>query len=247
MVHLAALPGSPCFDGSLAAVEKLACADAQALTDGGVDAIMIENFGDAPFTKGRVDAVTVASMTRCALAIRAETSLPLGINVLRNDAISALAVASAVGASFIRVNVLVGARVTDQGVVEGDAYSLSRARVALGAQAIGVWADVDVKHSAPLSARPFAEEVAETVDRGFADVVIVSGSGTGAAVDPERVAAAAAATRAPVVLGSGVTAANIGRFTSARGAIVGSSLKTAGGVRAPVCAEKVRALMRAVA
>ena len=244
MVHLHALPGAPGFQHSLDDVEQLAAADARALTDGGVDAIMIENFGDAPFTKGRASAVTVAAMTRCALTVRRESTLPIGINVLRNDAMSALDIAHVVGASFIRVNVLIGARVTDQGIIEGDAYRLARRRAELGANEIQVWADVDVKHSAPLAPRPFSEEIEETVGRGHADVICVSGAGTGSAVNPERVRAALRATRAPVVLGSGVTASNVRSFVGVHGAIVGSSLKESG-LASPVSIEKVRALVAA--
>jgi hypothetical protein len=244
MVHLRALPGAPAFEGDLGVVERLAVADAQALYAGGVDAIIMENFGDAPFTKGKVSAITIAAMTRCALSIRRETSVPLGINVLRNDAIAALEIAHVVGAEFIRVNVLTGARVTDQGVVEGDAYGLTRRRAELGARSIQIWADVDVKHSAPLAERPFDEEVKETVGRGLADVICVSGAGTGSSVNLARLRDAVAASTVPVVLGSGVSVKNVRSFAAAQGAIVGSSLKLQG-LDSPVAVEKVRALLAA--
>ena len=109
---------------------------------------MMENFGDVPFFPGRVPASVVAQMTAMACAVRDEVKLPLGINVLRNDGVSALAVAQAAGASFIRVNVLCGARVADQGLIQGIAHDLLRERAALGAAEIKIFADVDVKHSA---------------------------------------------------------------------------------------------------
>lgn len=245
MVHLPPLAGAPRFGGSMDEVVAHAIADAEALRDGGVDAIMMENFGDAPFTRGRVEPVTVAAMTRCAAAIVERFDLPLGINVLRNDALTALDIAHAVGASFIRVNVLTGARLTDQGIIEGDAYSLARRRRSLGAD-VAIWADVDVKHSAPLAERPLREEVEETIGRGHADVICVSGSGTGAEVDDERLASVVDASTVPVVLGSGVSVDNVGRYSRADGAIVGSSLKRAG-LHSPVSAERVRALMTVVA
>src|SRR5207245_841180 len=118
MVHLQALPGSPRWEGSMARVIEAALADARALVEGGIDALLVENFGDAPFTAGRVDAATVAGVTAVAAEIRrtfAET--PLGVNVLKNDARAALAVVAAVGGRFIRVNVHAGAVVADQGIV----------------------------------------------------------------------------------------------------------------------------------
>src|SRR5439155_1130655 len=150
MVHLQALPGSPRWEGSMARVIEAALADARALVEGGIDALLVENFGDAPFTAGRVDAATVAGVTAVAAEIRrtfAET--PLGVNVLKNDARAALAVVAAVGGRFIRVNVHAGAVVADQGIVETDAYHTLRDRRLLGAEA-RIFADVGGKHAAPL-------------------------------------------------------------------------------------------------
>ena len=162
--------------------------------------MIIENFGDAPFFKEQVPAVTIAAMTACAVAIRAACpQLELGINVLRNDGAAALAIAAVVGAACVRVNVLSGARVTDQGLVEGRAAELLRLRQTLGCPQVELWADVAVKHSAPLAAREIGEETRDLVLRALADAVLVTGSGTGEAVDtgqPRTVAAAAGA--APV-------------------------------------------------
>src|SRR5256712_5007415 len=117
MVRLPTLPGSPRWDGSMARVVASALADARALIEGGVDALLVENFGDAPFTPGRVEPATVAAMSVVAAEVRrALPRAPLGVNVLKNDARAALAVAAAVGAEFIRVNVHAGARLADQGI-----------------------------------------------------------------------------------------------------------------------------------
>ena len=161
MVHLLPLPGSPRFGGDVSAIREAALRDAQALAEGGVHGIMMENFGDVPFFPGHVPASVVAHVTTIAAEIRRRIDLPLGINVLRNDGQSALAVAHAVGADFIRVNVLSGARVTDQGIVQGIAHDLLRERSQLGATSVKILADVDVKHSAPLAPRPLVDEVAD--------------------------------------------------------------------------------------
>ncbi len=194
--------------------------------------MIVENFGDAPFFAGRVPAVTVAAMTACAVAVReAAPGLPLGINVLRNDAESALAIAVVSGATCIRVNVLTGARVTDQGLIEGCAASLFRSRRALGADAIEVWGDVDVKHSAPLAARPIADEVGDIVSRSFAAAVLVTGEGTGRSVDHAKLAEVqkAANRRVPVLVASGATIPLLPSLARhCDGVIVGSALRADG-------------------
>src|SRR5262252_1791667 len=180
VIHLAPLPESPRYGGDLAAVAAAAARDARALAEAGFDGIVVENFGDAPFVPDRVSPVTVAAMTACALAVRAAApGLPLCVNVLRNDAEAALAIAIAASAEMIRVNVHTGARVTDQGVIEGRAHVTLRERRALGADRVALLCDVDVKHSAPLAARPIGEEAEELVGRGLCDAVLVTGSGTG--------------------------------------------------------------------
>src|SRR5271170_3329995 len=150
MLHVPALPGSPGGESDLAAIRQHVLQDAGRLAEAGVDALMLENFGDIPFFPGRVGAETVAYLTMLACAVRGtHERVPLGINALRNDGLSALAVAHAAGAAFIRVNVLCGARVTDQGVIEGIAHDLLRLRKTLGAGGGGrvqIFADVDVKH-----------------------------------------------------------------------------------------------------
>src|SRR5437588_138861 len=151
MVHLPPLPGSPRWDGSMERAIAVALADARALIDNGMDALIIENYGDAPFTAGRVAAATVAAMAVIAHEIRrALPDTPLGVNVLKSDARSALAVATAVGARFIRVNVLAGAVVADQGIVQTDAYEVLRDRRLLGSD-VAIFADVQGKHAVPLA------------------------------------------------------------------------------------------------
>ncbi|MEJ7733486.1 MAG: BtpA/SgcQ family protein, partial [Polyangiaceae bacterium] len=207
VIHLGALPGSPRQAAALGEVAESAARDARALEAAGFDAVVVENFGDAPFFPGAVPPITVAAMTRCALAVRAAApSLALGINVLRNDAEAALAVAVATGAGFVRINVHIGARVTDQGLVEGAAHRTLRSRRELGADAVQLFCDVDVKHSAPLGAgRPIGEEAHDLAERAHADAVLVTGSGTGRAAARADLEAVVAAVRVPVLVASGAT------------------------------------------
>ncbi|HSI34490.1 MAG: BtpA/SgcQ family protein [Phycisphaerae bacterium] len=251
MIHLAPLPGSPRFDASttIAAIRDAALRDADALVGGGVGALMVENFGDVPFFPVRVPAHTVAAMTAIAAAIRAAfPDHPLGVNVLRNDGRSALAVAAAVGANYIRVNVLCGARVADQGLIQGIAHDLLRDRAALCATAVRIFADVDVKHSAPLAPTPIESEVDDVLKRGLADALIVSGLGTGKATDARHLARVkAAAGAAPVYVGSGATEQTIPLYLPhCDGLIIGTAFKENGDPRNPVDPERVKRLMSVV-
>ena len=245
MAHLPPLPGAPRSDGDLETVLDRAVADAEALAAGGVDGLLVENFGDAPFHPDDVPKHTVAMMTRAATAVDGAVDLPVGVNILRNDAGAALSVAAAAtGGAFVRVNVHAGARVTDQGVIEGRAHETLRLRDRLDAD-VAVFADVDVKHSAPLGERSVREELHDVCERGLADVVIVSGPATGEQV--ERAALGTAieardevAPETPVLVGSGVTADNAADLLAAAdGAIVGTALKEGGETTASVDAERV--------
>jgi membrane complex biogenesis BtpA family protein len=253
MVHLLPLPGSPRYGGDGHAVYEAARRDAMTLAEGGVHGIMVENFGDVPFYPGRVPPEVVAHMSVTIARLRDAVGgrLPFGANVLRNDGLAALAVAQAAGASFVRVNVLCGARVADQGVIQGIAHDLLRKRAALGAAGVRVFADVDVKHSQPLAGREpsLEDEVADTLRRGLADAVVVSGSGTGRDTDPDHVrrAKAAAGGAAPVFVGSGVTARTIDALLPhADGFIVGTALKRNGRVDEPVDVARERDIVARV-
>jgi uncharacterized protein len=237
VIHLRPLPASPRYAGDLAAVVAAAAEDARRLERAGFDGVVVENFGDAPFVPGRVSPVTIAAMTAAAIAIRAAApGLALGINVLRNDAEAALAVAVVAGAAFIRVNVHTGARVTDQGLIEGRAHETLRLRRALGAEGVRIFADVDVKHSAPLAARPLGEEAHDLTERGLADGVIVTGSGTGRGVAPADLDAVSDALgpEAKIFIGSGATVASLPSLRRAYGVIVGSCLRASGRAGDPI-------------
>jgi membrane complex biogenesis BtpA family protein len=246
VIHLPALPGSPRYAGDLRAIADAAARDARVLAETGWDAVVIENFGDAPFEPRAVPPVTVAALTRCALAARdAAPKLGLGINVLRNDAMAALAVAVATDASFIRVNVHIGARVTDQGIVEGRAHETVRTRHALRVEGIALFCDVDVKHSAPLGARPLEEEAHDLVERAAADAILVTGTGTGRGASRADVERAVKATSAPVLVASGVTAESLAEVDAAHGVIVGSCLRADGRAGGPIDAGRASAFAKA--
>ena len=241
VIHLPPLPGSPRSTLSARACAELARADAKILAEAGYDAIIVENFGDTPFFATKVPPITIAAMTACALATR-DFDVPIGINVLRNDAEAALAVAIATEAAFIRINVHTGARVTDQGLVQGEAASTLRMRRALGSDVV-IWADVDVKHSAPLGPpRPLVQEVEDLTKRGMAEVVLVTGEGTGKGVDHEKLTAVKRATDKPVLVASGATLETLSALSRiSDGVIVGSALREGGIPGGPIDAARARA------
>jgi membrane complex biogenesis BtpA family protein len=230
----------------MSTVLELCRKDAEVLAATGFDAVIVENFGDAPFFRGAVPPETVASMAVCCELARRASGLPLGVNVLRNDGHAALAVAGASGAQFVRVNILVGARVTDQGVIETDAARLLRTRKFLGLEHVGLVADVDVKHSSSLGAITIDDEAVEAVERGLADVVVVSGSRTGEEASRDAVLAVRTAARAPVWMGSGVRAETLAEWlTVASGVIVGSDLRANRRAGGPVDRERALAFTAA--
>jgi hypothetical protein len=240
MVHLKSLPGSPRWGGSMEGVIEAAVEDARRLEEGGAAGLIIENFYDAPFTSGRVEAHTVSALTLCVHEIRKAVAIPVGVNVLRNDGLTALSIAAVTGARFIRVNVLTHAMVTDQGIIEGCAYELSRLRRSLGAE-VTIFADVMVKHAYPLGSMDLATAAKDIAYRGGADVLIVSGPGTGEEMNAEELEVVRRAVPGfPIASGSGISAKNLSRFRENLDIVIaGTALKKDGLVENPVDPERV--------
>lgn len=248
VVHLLPLPGSPGYKGSLNEVVERAIKDARSLMEGGVHGIIVENFNDVPFYKDAVPSETVSSFTAVALEIKKnlKDDVLFGINVLRNDALSALAIALAVDADFIRINVPVGAVITPSGIIEGKINEIARKRKMLGADEISFYEDVMVKHAWQFGNYSISDWAVETEKRGLADVIIVSGARTGESASVQDVKEVKESVSVPVFIGSGITPDNIKEFASiADGAIVGTYFE--GGVPgAPVDVQKVKDFMRLV-
>ena len=102
VVHLLPLPGSPDYDAAgVTPIYDRALADARAYAEAGFDGLIVENHGDIPFPKPEdIGPETAAHMAVASDRVRRETGLPVGINVLANAALHALAVASAAGAAL---------------------------------------------------------------------------------------------------------------------------------------------------
>jgi uncharacterized protein len=247
MVHLLPLPGSPRWGGSMEEVLDRALAEAGALEEGRLNGILVENYRDAPFFPGAVPAETVAAMAVAVREVCRAVTIPVGVNVLRNDASTALAVAVAAGARFVRVNVHTGAMFTDQGLLEGRAHHTLRLRRALEAP-VAILADVLVKHATPPSGTTLEGAARDAWHRGLADGLIVTGAETGAPVDARDIRRLRDALPEGVVwVGSGVTPETApALLEAAHGLIVGSALQAGGRAGGGVERERVRGLMRAL-
>jgi uncharacterized protein len=243
MLHLGALPGTPSASQPVETLIERAVTEARIYRDEGVTALAIENMHDRPYLKGGVGPEITAAMTAIAHEVKRETSLPLGIQVLAGANREALAVAYASGADFVRVEGFVYAHVADEGVIESCAGDLLRYRRAIGAERVLILADIKKKHSAhAITADVTLVETAKAAEFFLADGVIVTGPTTGEPASPDEVRDVAHAVRVPVLVGSGVTPANLARFSTAHGFIVGSSVKEGGVWCNPLDRNAVRAL-----
>jgi membrane complex biogenesis BtpA family protein len=248
VIHLPPLPGAARGPAASQIGSSLdhARRDAAAWAAGGASALIVENFGDVPFRRGPVAAETIAAMTLAVSAVIAESGLPVGVNVLRNDVEAAVAIAALCGGRFVRANVYVGAAVTDQGLIEGRADAVQALIRKLDAP-IAVWADIDVKHAAPLAARPLGDLAEDAVKRGLATSLIVTGPGTGQPTNPDDLRTVRAAMpHIPLYVGSGATPETLGSLLDiADGAIIGTGAKANADPANPVEVARVRALVAA--
>ncbi|AAB90814.1 MULTISPECIES: BtpA/SgcQ family protein [Archaeoglobus] len=236
VVHLLPLPGSPEHTDLSAVIDK-AVKDARAIEEGGADALILENYGDKPFLK-EVGKETVAAMTVIACEVKRDVSIGLGINVLRNDAVAALAIAKAVNADFVRVNQLFFTSVSPEGILEGKAGEVMRYKKLVDCRAM-IFADIAVKHAVHFAS---LEDYCLNAERSLADAVILTGKTTGGEVSLEELKYAKKTLKMPVLAGSGVNAENAARILKwCDGVIVGTYIKRGG----LVDAERVRRIVRA--
>jgi len=250
MIHLAALPGSPEYarggEMSLELIILRAVEEAKVYRDAGFHALMIENMHDRPYLKGTVGPETVAAMTAVGREVRRVVSLPLGVQVLAGANREALAVALACGACFVRVEGYVFAHVADEGIIESDAGVLLRYREQIGAGHVKVFADVKKKHAAhAITADLSVAETAQAAEFALADGVIVTGTSTGRQTEPDEVNAVAGAVGILVLVGSGVTPENIGKYPQTDGFIIGSSVKRDGHWANAIDSQRVQAMAKA--
>jgi uncharacterized protein len=246
-IHLMPLPGSPRYEGRMRDVYDTALREVEVFKRYSLDGLIVENFRDKPFYPDRIPAETIAALTALTREVVKAALVPVGVNALRNDAQSALAIATAAEAHFIRVNVHMNAVVSEQGIIQGESHNTLRLRAALRSEVL-IFADVGVKHAAPLADRGLAVETKDLADRGLADAIIVSGELTGSETRVEDIDIVRRNTDLPILIGSGAAPENLHRvYSKVDGFIVGSYFKKEGKADNLVDEKRVKAFTDALA
>ncbi|MBI2300114.1 MAG: BtpA/SgcQ family protein [Armatimonadetes bacterium] len=242
---LGGLPGSRGYSTDLGAVRRRAVDEARVLADGGCDAVLVENSGDAPFTRDQVGPEIVAAMTWLVSAVVDAVVVPVGVSVLRNDAVAAVAVASVAEARFVRVPVHVGVMVTEQGLVEGRAPETLRFRTAIGSD-VAVFADVHVRHANPMGDDELKQTASDAYFRGLANALVVTCEPNQACDLRQARILRRAIPDAPLLAGSGVHAGNARELLDVYdGLVVGDAFHESGDPARPLERERVRGLVNA--
>jgi uncharacterized protein len=230
MIHMPALPDAPQNDKTMDELVACALSEAEKLESAGLDACIVENVGDVPLFRDHVPPATVAAMAVLVTEVRRATSMHVGVNILRNACAEALSIAEICGADFIRCNVVIGAYVTDQGIIQGCAAELARLRRALGSEVL-IFGDVHVKHAHPLFDVPIEYAAQDLAERGGVDAVIVSGPRSPIPPTWERLDSVKRAVELPVLIGSGIGLENVKEFYErADGILIGEPDFKVGGV-----------------
>ena len=239
MVHLGALPGAPLYNAEdgLDGLLSGARADLLALQSAGFDAVMFGNENDRPY-EFDVDLASTATMAFVIGQLRAEITVPFGVNVLW-DTMSTIALAAATGASFAR-EIFTGTYASDMGLWKPNAGAAMRYRDRLGCQDVAMLYNVSAEFADSLDRRPLAERARSAVFSSIPDAVLVSGSITGEAARMEDLEAVKAVLPdTPVLANTGVKHDTVAEVLNVSdGCIVGSSLKVDGDTWNPVDAER---------
>lgn len=253
VIHLPRLPSTH-YVGEVGVEEVVerAVKESRILEELGYGGIIVENFGDAPFLKRVRDPLTLAAFTVVAREVVKSVRIDVGINLLRNSGLEAYSIALATGAKFIRVNSLVETLLTDSGVVGPEAPRLRNVR--FNYPGVKIFADIVCKHGSSLSylayreqslvkggTEPLEDLVADAVERGRADALVVTGTRTGEEPDVEFLSKVKSVSPVPVLVGSGATPENLEvLLRRADGVIVGSYIKADGKAGNPVDFERAR-------
>lgn len=248
MVHLLPLPGTVGFKGDLKSIYERAKHDARILEESDFDGLIVENYGDKPYSRGKVSRQQLAIIAAVFKEVASIIDMEIGINVQFNDYRAELAIAKACNADFVRIEVFTETVVTPSGIMEGDAAEVARLEKQLEPNSTNVdlWVDVKSK-GVTLIKDESIKQVVERTDSNGADTIIVTGSGTGKSTPLDYVREAKEVTEKPVVVGSGLTSDNIKKSMKiADGGIIGSALKEHGQACNPVARNRVNELLNAL-
>ena len=234
MVHCLPLPGTYGFKDNLDVVVKQALHDANTLKEVGFTAIMVENMGDVPYAE-KMEVEQIAALSAIAALIRKEVDIPLGIDCAFSDYQSALAIAKAVGASFVRIPVFVDTVIFSDGIIYPAARKALAYREKIKADDVAILADIQVKHSYMLNPKIDLKESAKLAEANGADAVVVTGMKTGQPASMDDLKMIKDLVKIPVFVGSGVNQQNIKeQLKIVDGCVIGSSTKSGGVIELPV-------------
>ncbi len=228
MIHCLPLPGTYGFKDNLDVVVNQALHDARTLKEAGFTAIMIENMGDVPYAE-KMEVEQIAALSAIAALIKQEVDLPLGVDCAFSDYKSALAIAKAVGASFVRIPVYIDTVIFSDGIIYPSARKALSYREKIKANDVAILADIQVKHSYMLSHEISLKESAKLAESNGADAIVVTGMKTGQPASLDDLKMIKKLVNIPVFVGSGVNQENIKEQLSVvDGCVIGSSIKPGG-------------------
>ncbi len=230
MIAVLPLPGAPRYGGNDRQIVKQALSDLEHYAQAGVDAIVLENSHDLPYIKPPLPARAIEVLKHVATEVRRRFAGPIGIQVLEAANETALEIAHQADLDFLRVEGYVFAHVGGAGLIEGCAGRLLRRRQELDCEHIKVFGDVKKKHcSHALTGDLDVLDEVKQAEFFLVNGVIVTGART---TEPPAVAELRRVkrhARVPVLIGSGMTPANIKTyFPLADGFIVGSTFREGG-------------------
>lgn len=248
MIHVGALPGTPRHTEPLAKIIARAVREARLYRETGIDGIAIENMHDLPYLRGAVGPEIVAAMTLVGAAVKSEFKKTVGLQILAGANREAMATAHTAGLDWIRVEGFAFAHIADEGFIQSCAAELLRYRKQIGAENVQVWADIKKKHSShAITADISLAETAHAAEFMCADALIVTGTATGRAPLPADVKSARTGSKLPLILGSGIDPANIGKFLPHADAfIIGSYFKKDGYWENEVDASRVEKFLKQI-
>jgi membrane complex biogenesis BtpA family protein len=247
MIHVDPLPGTPKYGSSMPEIIAKAREEALIYQEAGIDVLAIENMHDVPFDR-HVGPEITAAMAVVGHEVKNATGLRCGIQILAAANKEALGAAQAAGLDFVRVEGFVFGHIADEGFIDGCSAEILRYRRRIGADHILVLTDIKKKHSShSITGDVDIVETAHAAEFFLSDGVIVTGVATGTEASLEELQRVKEAVDIPVLVGSGMTLENVGRYLSVADAlIVGSYFKYEGHWSQSVDPERVKTFMERV-
>jgi hypothetical protein len=212
----------------MAWLEDYVLENARVFAEAGIPAVKLQDQTREP---GPASIETIATMASLARLIRREfPALTLGIIVQAHDARAPIAIAHAVGASFVRLKVYVGAAMTAEGPRTALATEARQMRASVAAENVAILADVFDRTSMPMVNMP-PERAALWAEQMGANGLVLTGADFADSLARVH-AARAAGVRRPILIGGGIDAGNVrGALGVADGVVVSTALMRRGAGR----------------